>query len=134
MITRIELSEKDIYATITAGELPERIRTSAPRFVLVATQDWCPKWRLMERWLTADQSDQSDQSGDSSGIPDVTLAVIIYNNTPYHREFMQHKESVWGNALVPYLRFYHDGVFSGDANRLSREAFYARVRSPAAAL
>ncbi|GAB6090212.1 hypothetical protein JCM12856_18050 [Spirochaeta dissipatitropha] len=75
----------------------------------------------MQRWLH--ESEKKD-----GNVPDVDIAVgiVIYNKKPYQNEFMRVKERSWKNALIPYIRYYHNGQLISESNRVSRKDFITR--------
>ncbi|AFG36808.1 hypothetical protein [Spirochaeta africana] len=149
MITLHTITEQDIHTTIAAGEFPEHIRTAAEHVAIISTQDWCPDWKAMQRWLNeeaaprstaanpaaaatpapspATASPDADTAAPASANPDnVAVFVIVYNTAPYQQEFMQLKEGTWKNGFIPYVRYYHHGQYLGDSNHLPRDRFYQR--------
>ena len=45
------LSDEVIRKTLAEGEFPPEIRESAGKVVVVLTQDWCPDWHALDRFL-----------------------------------------------------------------------------------
>ncbi|MFW6364043.1 MAG: hypothetical protein ACOC0D_09375 [Spirochaeta sp.] len=120
MIHHKNISEQEIRQTIEAGEFPAHILNSSRNVAVIATQDWCPEWRNMQRWVKSEQEDPEPNS------PDVDIYLIIYNNTDFQQEFMQLKENTWENGFIPYVRYYRNGEFQGDSNGVTSRKFYQR--------
>ncbi|WP_460054294.1 hypothetical protein [Spirochaeta dissipatitropha] len=121
MIQLFQISESEIETTIQDHEYPESVRSRLMNTAVIATQDWCPDWSSMQRWLH--ESEKKD-----GNVPDVDIAVgiVIYNKKPYQNEFMRVKERSWKNALIPYIRYYHNGQLISESNRVSRKDFITR--------
>ena len=119
MINRRVISEDEARKAIELGEFPESIRTSQSRVAIILTQNWCPQWRSMKRWLK-----KVEKNGVDDGT-DIDIYELEYNGKPFGKEFMRFKESVLGNDLVPYVRYYRNGEFIGDSNFVSRDRFFA---------
>lgn len=111
-----EISDLQARSFIQNREIPEEIRVGAGKVAVIMTQDWCPQWGFMKNWL--------------SGMKDHGIAVyyLPYNRKPYFKDFMETKEREFGNDLVPYVRYYINGRFTGDSNYVSRELFLSRFR------
>lgn len=123
MVKIHEMKAELVHKAIEQQEIPAAIRTAAPLTAVIATQDWCPDWKWMHRWL---QQEAASDPDESSTRPDVSVFIVVYNNQPYQQEFMQLKEKVWKNGQIPYVRYYRDGAFIGDSNQVSRDIFYQR--------
>ena len=121
------LSEDDIHTAIAKGEFPEHIRTAADNVAIIATQDWCPEWKFMQRWMERETA-AADSSDTRADTPDVAVFTVIYNKTPYQESFMRLKEDTWKSTLIPYVRYYRNGRLIDDTNRVSRDAFYQRFQ------
>jgi hypothetical protein len=88
---------------------------------------------LMER-LRADgklaQASASAQEGLTQGenaAPEIAFLYAEYDLEPWFESFMAFKEDSFGNREVPYVRYYREGVFSGESNYLSADGFTTRL-------
>ena len=122
MINRKALTEIDIRHAMSHGDFPDGIRSSN-RFVgVILTQSWCPDWTWMNGWI--ERQRRNNQPVDI----DIDLYEFEYNKVRYFDEFMEFKERIFGNSLIPYVRYYVDGQFAGDSNQVSAEQMYERFR------
>lgn len=102
------------------GDFPSEITNSGERVAVVMTQNWCPDWLMMRSWL------RHEERNASSETPDIDVYLFVYNQVDYFDAFRRHKEQTFGNALIPYVRYYQGGQSIGESNQLSRDAFVKR--------
>lgn len=114
-----EISDLQARSLIQSREIPEEIISSGNRVAVILTQDWCPQWAFMEKWLN-----KMDKDG-------IKVYYLSYNRKPYFHDFMGVKESEFRNDLVPYVRYYVNGNFIKDSNYVSKELFLANFRNGA---
>lgn len=107
MGNRFEITKEQAVYAVEKGELEDSVTGSCRIVVAVFTQDWCPQWVDMKRWIG-----EIDVEFD--------LYELVYNKVDYYREFMSFKERKWGNYDVPYLRIYKDGILSKETNYMGR--------------
>jgi hypothetical protein len=112
------LSQDQIDQTIAAGEFPPSVRQAAERVVVVMTQDWCPQWHDMARWLP----EFCDRAA---------IFCLVYNTRPDFGRIMAFKETVFGNYEVPYLRYYRQGELLLACNWLPKATFAAMLERSA---
>jgi len=86
MINRQSLSKEQVLYAINNKEFPDEIIKSANKVVVIMTQDWCPQWQDLQKWVY-----------DIDTNEDINIYDVIYNNTDYFDEFRNFKENVWGN-------------------------------------
>jgi hypothetical protein len=103
--------EQALYA-IKNGEFSSEVISTKSKVVVVMTQDWCPQWTFMRSWLYSLELDD-----------EVEIYELIYNKVDYFKEFMTHKEDVWHNHEVPYLRYYKDGKLINESNYKNQKVF-----------
>lgn len=108
MLTFHNLTDSEIEYIIEHKEVPDIILSKSENVLCIFSQNWCPDWKAQERDLLANE-------GSSENI---FVAVYIYNETKYQKEFMSVKEDVWNNALIPYLRYYKNGKFIYATNQM----------------
>jgi hypothetical protein len=108
------ISDDQARAAIAAGEFPEAVIRSADLAAVILTQGWCPQWAALKHDL--------ERVADSCA-RDIDIHVFIYDRSPLFDEFLAFKENNLGNDRIPYVRYYRQGVFSGDSNYLSEESF-----------
>ncbi len=108
----IEITEQQARRTIDDGELPEEIRAAATAVAVILTQDWCPQFTSMDRWLASVEDD-----------PSRAVFVFKYNLSDLFAEFMRFKETRWKNDRIPYVRYYRNGEFIHEGNYAPKEEF-----------
>ena len=111
-----EISDKQASYIIENKKIPHDILQSSEKVAIVLTQDWCPQWTYMQRWLT-----KTEENG-------IKTFYLSYNNKNYYSEFMGVKEETFGNALVPYVRYYKNGNYVDDSNYVSEELFLSNFK------
>lgn len=92
-------------------EFPNDVTNAAQNTAVILTQDWCPQWSAMKRYLSTFPASET------------AVFFIEYNLETRANEYMRAKETVFGNDLIPYVRYYKNGVFVGDSNFVFREDF-----------
>jgi len=112
MINKIKLSKDQVFKVIEKGEFDKEIILSKDLVVVVMTQDWCPQWVNMKKWIYAVDINK-----------DVDVYELLYNGTEYFNEFMNFKENAWRNLEIPYLRFYKNGKLVEETNYINKEEF-----------
>ncbi len=128
MIQLQQLTREQAERTIAEQELPADLRRIGRFTALAATQDWCPDWHAVSRWL---------ESHASNGRPediDITVFTVEYNRLECFESFLEMKEQTWQNYFVPYIRYYVDGELVDESNSVSADAFVTTFRHSAAAL
>ena len=89
----------------------EDILNSAEKVAIVLTQDWCPQWLSMQRWLPTIEG------------TDVRVYYLCYNKKQFFNEFLRVKEGHFNNNKIPYVRYYKNGKFIDDSNAVDKELF-----------
>lgn len=110
MIKRIVLSKEQVYYAIENGEFQEELLQSKDRVIIVMTQDWCPQWIYMMKWIYAINTEE-----------DIDIYELVYNKTSFFDEFKKFKETGWKNYDIPYLRYYIGGKFITQSNYIRQE-------------
>ena len=91
---------------MSEGDVPDSVRSVTERVAVVLTQSWCPDWLAMRRYLeTLDE-------------PELTVFYLEYDRSPLFHELMAFKETVFGNDLIPYVRYYRAGTLVAESNRV----------------
>jgi len=108
MIELSELNEEESLKTIEQGEFSEDILNSATHVIIILTQSWCPDWGAQRSVITS----MPDRSH-------LKVYFLEYDRKNFGHKFMNFKESVFRNGLIPYLRFYKNGQFTMDSNYCS---------------
>jgi hypothetical protein len=106
------LSKEQALRAIQNLEFSSDVTASNNKVALVMTQDWCSEWMGMKRWM--------DSMGDIKGLD---IYELIYNTVDYYNAFLQLKEKSWKNDLIPYIRYYADGVLIHQSNYVNKEDF-----------
>jgi len=107
----IEITDTQASYIMENREIPEELLKSSEKVAIVLTQDWCPQWLFMRRWLN-----KSEDNG-------IKTFYISYNKKTYYENFMNVKETAFGNDLVPYVRYYRDGELVDESNFVSEALF-----------
>jgi glutaredoxin len=111
-----KLTERECRDAITKGGFEPLPGTGA----LILTQSWCPQWKAMKNYL-----DEAEQAGKLTA----DIRYIEYDLESFFEEFMLFKEDTYNNREIPYVRYYHDGAFTGESNYISQEGFLYRLFS-----
>lgn len=109
---RKKLSEDQVLEVIQTGEFSPDIIASNNKVVIILTQDWCTDWKNMREWL--------DSLED---ISDMDICEVIYNKSEHYQNCLDLKENKWKNSLIPYLRYYQNGVLVKESNYVTKEEF-----------
>jgi hypothetical protein len=117
MIIRKALTRTQAEHAMRHGEFDDSVTAAAPKVAVVLTQDWCGQWMAMDTYL--DQLAGSDPGSDGN----LTVFHLVYNTVDYFQDFLRFKEGTWGNALIPYVRYYRDGRLVGESNFVSQGQF-----------
>ena len=119
MITLRELDEADLRQTIRDGEFTKEIRGSAPYVVIILSQGWCGEWKILYARL------KKVSGWDQSHRPDIDIRWALYDRLPCMKEFMEFKETIWNNDLIPYLRYYGDGELIATSNFVMEKELFS---------
>ncbi len=106
------LSAEQCTEAIKQNDFPGELTASREKVVFVLTQSWCPQWSMMQSWLA--------RAADEAGA-DVYFSE--YDRETFFDEFMQFKETTFGNRSIPYLRYYRDGKLAAESNYVSKDVF-----------
>ena len=112
------LTEIECKNAIKTGnfDLPE-LAESKGMAAVILTQSWCPQWKAMKNYLPEAEKRS----------PELTIAYIEYDQTPFFEEFMAFKENTLKNREIPFVQYYKDGKYSSDSNYVSLEGFLQRL-------
>jgi hypothetical protein len=111
-VKRKKLSGDQVLEVIKTGEFSPDIIASKNKVVIILTQDWCPDWKNMREWL--------DSLDDTI---DIDICELIYNKSEHFDHWLELKENRWKNSLIPYLRYYVNGVLIRESNYVTKEEF-----------
>ena len=124
MVIRKQLSPAQAAAAMRQGEFDDSVLGAAANVAVVLSQDWCGQWVDMDRWLgELARAPRSEHPG-------VVVFHLLYNREAFFQEFMQFKEDVLGNDLVPYVRYYRGGRLVGQSNHVSALRFLSWFAAP----
>ena len=115
MISIREISDLQAEEAIRQGAFPRELLNPDGCAVVILTQSWCGQWTALQRTLR-----EIEQENLWEGPEALHIWTIEYDRKPYFEKFMNFKETVFGNGLVPYLRYYRDGRLTGESNYVSR--------------
>ena len=119
MIHLHELPDSAVQYAIENGDFPEDI-LAEEHVAVIMTQSWCIEWLQMRSWLK-----RLADKGKPEKL-EIQVYTVVYDKADYFHEFMAHKEEVFGNQLVPYVRYYSRGALRSESNYLPRGAFLGR--------
>jgi len=115
MIRRLELTGEQAAFAMRQGEFDQGVRGASRLVAVVLTQDWCGQWAAMDGYLA--------EMGSRQPKLDLTIFLLEYNRVSYFQEFLNFKEQVLGNRVIPYVRYYRDGSLVGQSNYVSERQF-----------
>lgn len=120
----IELTEDQVLEFVQSEDALTKLAHSDDYVALIMTQDWCPQWHAMEKYLAKVSAQQNDKDQKST-----TIYWTSYNKLNAFETIMKYKESQWKNEEVPYVRYYHNGTLVGESNFVSRFIFTDMLNS-----
>ncbi len=103
------IDKEQALAAVRNGEFADDIIRSADRVAVILTQNWCPQWHAMKKFV-ADFSSAK-------------IFCLEYDLTDFFDTFREFKEKKFGNDQVPYIRYYRDGILVAESNAVSEAAF-----------
>ncbi len=115
MVKIEELNEEKTLSLIQGEGGLQELSESAKYVALILTQDWCPQWHAMEKYLAIIAKEYKDH--------DIALYWVSYNHLDSFKTIMAYKESEWKNDEVPYVRYYKEKKLIGESNYVSRFSF-----------
>ncbi len=118
MINKYSLTKDQAFYAINNNEFANEILISNKKVIIILTQDWCPQWIFMKRWIYNFEIEE-----------DISVYELIYNKVDYFNEFMNFKERIWKNYEVPYLRYYINGKLVKETNYIGKENFINIVKN-----
>lgn len=111
MVEFHEISVDQAKNCIEVGDFAREITMSNLNVAIILTQSWCPEWAGMKRYL-ADFED-----------PDLDVWLFLYDLSLIYEEFLRFKEDIWGNASIPYIRYYKNADLITSTNAVSKDRF-----------
>ncbi len=111
------LPQAEVQHALQHGEFSPDI-TTRPSAVIMS-QDWCPDWRAMEKWLDAWKTHNKPEQ-------DIDIYLYLYNRSPEFLKFLALKENIWNNHLIPYVRYYCGRHLIAESNYVTPEGFLKR--------
>ena len=102
---------------IEHGEFSPQFLDLSPNIALIMTQDWCPDWLRMSSWLR-----RRSKNGEPESLA-IAVYTLVYNQSPQFHEFLELKEQRFGNAQIPYVRYYRNAALIGQSNTVPYERF-----------
>ncbi len=113
------ITHSDITELLETQELPSAICKASPIVVVVFTQGWCPDWHRAKVWL-----EQVMPTAEG-----VSVFVSIYDEVDAFEQLRSFKEQHWKNPIIPYFRFYKDGLLQETYNIISERKFYRIIQA-----
>jgi hypothetical protein len=121
-----KLTEDECRYAIANGDFAESL-VKGKVAVIILTQSWCPQWTAVSSYLKEAEKRAAEKIGT-----DINIYTIEYDIAEWqqlgHEDFMTFKEDTFKNREIPYIRYYRDGVFSGDSNYLSLDGFLSKLQ------
>ena len=108
-----QLTKEQAFEAIRKGEFGRDVTSSNHKVAIIMTQDWCSEWKAMKQWIDAMEEHR-----------DIDIYELIYNRVDYFEDFLKLKEKSWTNNLIPYVRYYSEGVLIHESNYVTREVFF----------
>jgi len=105
-----EITDAQAEFIIENKEIPDEIINAGDKVALVLTQNWCPQWVAMKIWLPKIHDG-------------IKIFYQCYNVKPYSNKLMKVKETIFGNDLIPYVRYYRNGEFVHETNYEGKDGF-----------
>ena len=102
------------------GEFEAGVVSSAEKVAVVLTQGWCSEWHAMDAWLR-----RLIELGEPQ-TPRIDVWELVYDRVACFHEFLEFKESRFGNYRVPYVRYYVEGRLKSESNFVRSIEFLAR--------
>lgn len=106
-----KLTNEQMNVLLETKEFGQDVIATSPRVAVVLTQDWCPQWTAMKRYLS-----NLNEEG-------LSIFYIEYNREARSQEFMHAKETIFGNDLIPYVRYYKEGKCVATSNFVFKDDF-----------
>ncbi len=116
MVDLKQISDSQARDCIRNGEFAKEIIAYKPKVVVVLTQSWCPQWAALKGWIGEIRD------------PDLAIWLYIYDNGDIFEDFLQFKEHVLGNDVIPYLRYYRAGKFLTASNYVDKDQFLKTIK------
>jgi hypothetical protein len=107
-----KLSEDQVLELVKTGDFSPDIIAAKKKVVIILTQDWCPDWKNMRQWFNS-----------LDDAVDVDIYELIYNRSEHFQNCLALKENRWNNSLIPYLRYYVNGILINESNYVTKEEF-----------
>jgi hypothetical protein len=108
----IKLTPEQCAAAVRDGEFGDDVIKASPSVVVILTQSWCPQWTRMRDYI-----------GRMADDPARRIFSVEYDLEPYFENFMNFKETKFGNDQVPYVRYYRNGSLARESNYLDERGF-----------
>lgn len=105
-----EITDVQAEYIIDKKEIPAEIINAGEKVAVVLTQNWCPQWVAMKMWLPRVDDD-------------IKIFYQCYNVKAYSYKLMKVKESIFGNDLIPYVRYYRNGKLTKESNYVGKNDF-----------
>jgi glutaredoxin len=106
---------EECKAAIAQGDFALPSDLSEAGMAIILTQSWCPQWKAMKAYL---------ETAEKAG---AAILYVEYDTESFFEDFMRFKEETYKNREIPYVRYFQNGVFSGDSNYVSLGGFLHRL-------
>ncbi len=108
------ISDTDARSAIERKDFPQAVCASCDRVAVVLTQGWCHQWLDLKRGLERIASSEKRE---------IDVHVFVYDRSPLFDEFLRFKETVLGNDIIPYVRYYRNGALTAATNYVPVQEF-----------
>lgn len=112
-ISQIEQAMKE-------GEFGKEIIHSRDNVAIVMSQEWCPQWQMVKSYLAR------LMAGGGPADTDIDVYEIVYDRLEIFNKVLRFKEDVFVNDLIPYIRYYKNGIFVKSTNYVSETFFLSQ--------
>lgn len=109
MIKFNTMNDTHIRYILDNKDIEVDIINSFENVLVVFTQTWCSDWKDMDKDLMENHA--TDEI-------DINVYTLEYNKSLLFEPFREFKENVWNSHLIPYLRYYKNGVLLWETNHL----------------
>lgn len=109
MIKFNTMTDSNTRYILDHNDIESSIINATENVLVVFTQTWCSDWKDMNQELI--------DSKEANEI-DINVYTLEYNRSLLFEPFREFKENIWNSHLIPYLRFYKNGVLLWETNHL----------------
>lgn len=114
----IPITKEQALQMISEKAISKELCNNSEFTVFAFTQAWCPQWSAMQSYFNDIISEYST----------CTIYTLEYDKEPFFLEFMNFKEKILGNSLVPYMMYYKNGKMVNESNFCMKQDFISLMK------